>query len=466
MIVERVITINRLEPQPCSLRVPAGMDTKLDLYFKRQDGSPYPIDVDAQLSLTTRSDNVTSYFSFAATDIVNGKARATIPASSLQDPNGARLRIAGTVDGEAVLLATGTLIPIDFAGVMEQPPDVIDSVPLSLSRATTTNTAFTIKLWDDAGKTDPYDLSTATIAAKVVSTDRTALLATFAVVQTDVNVVQISLTPAQVAALPDSCWWLLTIGSGGGSTTLCQGPVTVTGTQLLPLGYLLQWSGGMTSATSSLLTTASFTPPNASLLVVVASSLVPNGRTAPAVISNTGTALTWTKQKEQIVTNSGSAWQANVEIWTAPVGTAAAMTVQIQFNQTATDPGGYYQVRVLSFTGYDSVSPVAQVYGTGGTAGRTGAFTATWPTAPNVNNYIVTASADNDSGSAATGNLAPGPDFTQIDVVAASAGFFQTLSQYRTNSTSTTVSMNNFTTVGAFAWSIAGIEIRAQLQVP
>ena len=464
MSIERTIYINTIEPQPCSLRVPAGMDTKLDLYFKRQDGSPYPIDVDAQLSLTTRSDNVTSYFSFAATDIVNGKARATIPASSLQDPNGARLRIAGTVDGEAVLLATGTLIPIDFAGVMEQPPDVIDSVPLSLSRATTTNTAFTIKLWDDAGKTDPYDLSTATIAAKVVSTDRTALLATFAVVQTDVNVVQISLTPAQVAALPDSCWWLLTIGSGGGSTTLCQGPVTVIGTQLLPLGYLLQWSGGMTSATSSLLTTASFTPPNASLLVVVASSLVPNGRTAPATISNTGTALTWTKQKEQIVTNSGSAWQANVEIWTAPVGTAAAMTVQIQFNQTATDPGGYYQVRVLSFTGYDSVSPVAQVYGTGGTAGRTGAFTATWPTTPNAHNYIVTASADNDSGSASTGNLAPGPDFTQIDVFAAAAGFFQTLSQYRTGSTSTTVSMNNYTTVGAFAWAFAGIEIRAQLQ--
>jgi len=464
MSVQRTIFVNAIEPQLCSMRVPAGMDCNVDLWFKRQDGSAYGIDVDAQLSLTTRSDGNTQFFSFAATDIVNGKARATIPASSLQDPNGARLRIAGTVDGEAVLLATGTLIPIDFAGVMEQPPDVIDSVPLSLSRATTTSTAFTVRLWDDASKTDPYDLGTATIAATVVTVDRTALLATFAVTAIDSNSVQISLTPAQVAALPDSCWWLLTIGSGGGSTTLCQGPVTVTGTQLLPLGYLLQWSGGMTSATSSLLATASFTPPNASLLVVVASSLVPNGRTAPAVISNTGTALVWTKQKEQIVTNSANAWQANVEIWTAPVATGAVTTVSIQFNQANTDPGGYYQARVISFTGIDSVSPVAQVFGDGGTAGRSGAYTATWPSTPNKGNFIITASADNDSGSTSTSNVTPGPDFTQIDVQTGT--YFQTLSQYRTGSASTTVSMNNFTTVGAFAWAFAGIEIRAQLQVP
>jgi len=228
MSVQRTIFVNKIEPQPCSMRVPFGMDCNIDLFFKRQDGTPYGIDVDAQLSLTTRSDGNTQFFSFAATDIVNGKARAVIPGDNLKDPNGARLRIAGTVDGEAVLLATGTLIPIDFAGVMEQPPDVIDSVPLSLSRASTGNTSFVVKLWDDTGKTDPYDMGTATLAATITTLDRTITLTAFSVTMTAVNVAQISLTPTQVAALPDSCWWLLTIGGAGGSTTLCQGQVTVT----------------------------------------------------------------------------------------------------------------------------------------------------------------------------------------------------------------------------------------------
>jgi len=43
------------------------------------------------------------------------------------------------------------------------------------------------------------------------------------------NVIRLSLTSAQVDALPASCWWTLTAGTATGVTTLCQGTVTITG---------------------------------------------------------------------------------------------------------------------------------------------------------------------------------------------------------------------------------------------
>ena len=42
-----------------------------------------------------------------AIDIVNGRAGVVIPAGALTDPNGYRLNLFGTVDGQPMLLATG-----------------------------------------------------------------------------------------------------------------------------------------------------------------------------------------------------------------------------------------------------------------------------------------------------------------------------------------------------------------------
>src|SRR5215467_7159229 len=119
------------------MRVPMNMDTKLDVLMLTQGGTPWTVDVAGQLSVTTRSDGQTSTYTMAATDVVNGKARVVIPGQT--DPNGARLRLVGTVNGEPTLLAMGTLLPIDFAGVFEQPPDVIDDVPLMLVRGQDAN---------------------------------------------------------------------------------------------------------------------------------------------------------------------------------------------------------------------------------------------------------------------------------------------------------------------------------------
>jgi len=230
MIVERTIVINRIEPAPCSLRLPSGMDAKLDVTFLTQNGTPYGSDVAAQLSLTTRSDDVTSVISFAATDMANGKARALIPAQS--DPNGARLRIAGTVAGEPMLLAIGTLLPIAFAGLVDPPVDVIDTIDLTMNR--NEDLLMDVKLW--ASDDVPYDLTAnaTTIAAAVYATAGGARLVPMSVTVLGSNEVRLSLTKNQVNALPNDCWWSLTAGFAGGTTTLAQGDVTVSGVQAPP----------------------------------------------------------------------------------------------------------------------------------------------------------------------------------------------------------------------------------------
>jgi hypothetical protein len=228
VIIQKACYLNPVEPALFNIRAPSGMETKLDVTFYEQDGSVYNQDLAAQLQLTARTQEQTFTYLMPATDVVNGKARATIPADTLNDANGYRLRILGTLRGEPTLLAMGALYPLSGAGPGAIPEDVIDAIDLTLDRGDVVS--LDVHLWQDAGKTVPYDLTSMTVTASIYAGRGGVELVPFTVAIVDGNTVTLTLTVDEVNALPDSCWWNLNVSGASGLTTLAEGTVTVTGT--------------------------------------------------------------------------------------------------------------------------------------------------------------------------------------------------------------------------------------------
>jgi len=225
MIVNKTCVLNSVEPSPLSFRAPMGLDTSLNVVFYGQDGQPYPSDLGAQLQLTGRSTARTSTYFMPATDIANGRARAVIPGGDISDVNGYRLRIVGTWKGEPALLALGTLATVAAAGLETVPEDVIDTIDLNLTYGNPVT--MIVKLWQDAGKNIPYDLSVVTVSASILAAQGGSALQPFTIDGIAGNAVTLSLTAVQVDTLPAACWWDLVVSSSAGATTLAQGNVTV-----------------------------------------------------------------------------------------------------------------------------------------------------------------------------------------------------------------------------------------------
>jgi hypothetical protein len=225
MIINKAVAINPVEPSPLSFRAPMGMETKLNVIFYSQNGAPYSSDLAAQLQLTGRTSARTSSYFMPATDIVNGKARATIPADALNDSNGYRLRIVGTLNGEPALLALGSVMPIASAGFEAVPEDIIDTVDIVLTRGRIAEIG--VKLWDDEDKTNPYELDTTTISSNVYAARGGVVLVPFVVTPVSANEVVLTLTIEEVDALPATCWWTLVASNANGAHTLCEGTITV-----------------------------------------------------------------------------------------------------------------------------------------------------------------------------------------------------------------------------------------------
>jgi hypothetical protein len=225
--VKKTVFLNPIEPAPLSFRAGAYVDTFLEVTYYAQTGYAYASDVDGQLMLTNRSSGTRKAYSMPAIDVANGKARAIIPAGDITDINGYSLALYGSVAGEAGLIARGLVWPDDQEEPLPDPVDVIDTVPIELFRSQPTDSAFTVKLWDDESKSDPYEIGGATVSAAVLIGQGGLKLTDFTAAPVSGNSVQLSLTQAQVTVLPDSCWWVLQIGSIDGVTTLCEGPVTV-----------------------------------------------------------------------------------------------------------------------------------------------------------------------------------------------------------------------------------------------
>ena len=228
-LVNRTLHLNPVEPEFLSFRISSGIETKIDFAFKRQNGAPHSEDLVAQLQLTSRSRDLTEYFSCPAIDVVNGKARATIPAGFGYDPNGWRLRLTGTVDTEPRVLAYGIVTAVAGAGPQVEPQDVIDTIPLSFDRDEEVNINVTV--WADASKSAGYDLLAmgTALSAYVFPAQGSPALLAFTVTPVSSNVANLYLTPSQVNTLPDACWWSLVASTGAGTTTLCEGPVEVLG---------------------------------------------------------------------------------------------------------------------------------------------------------------------------------------------------------------------------------------------
>jgi hypothetical protein len=235
MNVNRSVVINPVEPSPLSFRMPLGMDTRLVVTFFDQNGLPHGSDLGAQLQLTGRTSASTTTYLVPAIDVANGRARATIPGGDLDDPNGWRLRLVGTLNGEAALLATGTVMPLASAGLEAIPEDVIDTIDLTFNYDEVVE--LDVTLWADAGKDSPYDLTSAltTLTASVFDVKGGTMIVPFSVTVLDVNKVKLSLTVDQINALPASCWWTMVASTDAGATTLCEGSVTITGTITPPL---------------------------------------------------------------------------------------------------------------------------------------------------------------------------------------------------------------------------------------
>lgn len=229
MKVLRTIALNPIEPAPMSLRAPAKVPLSIDIQYLTAAGKSVAVDVAAQLQVTSRTNNTTDVYPVPATDVVNGKARVSIGKDILTDMNGYRLRLVGTVNGEAQLIALGTLRITEAAGIEETPEDIIDDVPLTISY--NFDASISIRLWQDAGKTTPFDLTSATISASIYPDSQSAgALANFTVTPTALpGEVVLSLPYTVVNTLPSLCWWSLRASTAAGVTTLAQGSVTITG---------------------------------------------------------------------------------------------------------------------------------------------------------------------------------------------------------------------------------------------
>jgi hypothetical protein len=119
------------------------------------------------------------------------------------------------------------------------------------------------------------------------------------------------------------------------------------------------------NGTTRPLTTASFTPPAGSLLVVLwgANTLTAAPGAAPTITDNLGVHLTYTLQNWQSRANSPTV-NGQSAAWTAVVGSSAAMTVTVTHNLTSNCHAG---LQVVVITGQHA-TPVGVHAGSGSTS--------------------------------------------------------------------------------------------------
>jgi hypothetical protein len=232
----------------------------------------------ASLVLTGRTTERSISYIVPATDTINGKARVVIPGTDLQDPNGYDMTLVGSIKGGRSVLATGVLVLSEIGIPDLDIVDIIDTVDISLNYDEVCE--LDVTLWQDTSSGIPYDLTanSTTVQASIQDVKGGGVLVPFTVLVLDVNKVRISLTVDQVNTLPASCWWSLVAGLPTGSTTLCEGTVTVTGTitPSLPtttFSYNYQKPAGDADPTSGQLVHSSLTQGTLKLAKVTANAI-------------------------------------------------------------------------------------------------------------------------------------------------------------------------------------------------
>lgn len=203
-------------------------------------------------------------------------------------------------------------------------------------------------------------------------------------------------------------------------------------------------------------TTASFTPPSNSLLVVgVTTQENGSAATTAANLTIAGGSLVYTSR---VSVGTGGAGETYSRIYTAPVGTGASMTLDL-------DDGALnvavYGVSVVAYTGYDTGTPT----GATATNTKTGGFgapdaaTATLSGAPATTSEVFAFVGINKSAATAT----PGAGWTEVHDATNVAWGHGFESEIRTGSTSTSVDWVDVRPGGGalFGWAAVALEIKA-----
>jgi len=201
-------------------------------------------------------------------------------------------------------------------------------------------------------------------------------------------------------------------------------------------------------------TTASFTPPSGSTLLILysANSIDPTSPAVPTITDNLGAHLTYTRYDHSVRSDTPNA-DGQACSWTAPVSSSAAMTVTVT-NQAASG-GRHAAVSVQVLTGADGTTPVP-VHGESGST-STGTVNQSY-TANTTGGMGFTAIAD----WSATGVMTAGTGTTRIGSAAVGApdydyGFFRRTSADDVASSSNSVNA----TLGGTATSVRWIWVEA-----
>lgn len=210
-------------------------------------------------------------------------------------------------------------------------------------------------------------------------------------------------------------------------------------------------------------TTASFTPPPSSLLVVV-QGYIENASTTTDPLSSltiTGSAgLTWTAQTG--VSTSPTSFPTAIRIWTAPVSTGSSQTVTVGAGGRAS---GVYTVAVGAYTGYDtgtSVGAVATSQQNGGFSGPPTPISMALNSTPAGTSEVYAGVMMNKSATGATPGSSP-TTWTEVYDSMFNSDWGGLETQIRNGVASTSVSWDDLRSGGGalFNYTAAAIEVLA-----
>ncbi len=204
-------------------------------------------------------------------------------------------------------------------------------------------------------------------------------------------------------------------------------------------------------------TTAAFTPPDNSIVVVIITAMeqVPSADPSASQTISDSVGLTWTSQ----LAIGNAAGGVGLRMWTAPVTTGASMTITADCGASDIQQ---YTVHRYAYTGYNIGSPTGAT-ASNGDAGADGALTITLSASPATDSEVIGVLSQEMAGSGAGYAVTVGTGWTEIYEATVDTDFVHAQSQVRTGSTSTSVTWDDIAAGGINASHTvaAALEIKA-----
>lgn len=209
-------------------------------------------------------------------------------------------------------------------------------------------------------------------------------------------------------------------------------------------------------------TTSSFTPPSNSLLVVAEAYVENSGSTTDPASALTISGGGWTYSSPASISSSPTSFPTTVKIWTAPVGTAASMTLTLGAGGRS---ASFYAVSVVAYTGYDtgtSTGAVASGQQNGGFSGPPTPASITLGAAPSSTSEVFAAVAMDKTVLGVTPGSSP-TVWTEVHDNMENTDWGGLETEIRSGNASTSVSWDDLRSGGGalFNFAAAAVEIRA-----